>query len=138
MPNESDWTNWDASPNLAPSDLLAKSPKSWIAVAELDILCEEGKTYGELLRKAGVETELQVIPGSTHSILILDGKSYSLLLSDTTMLTFFKGKIVINSQIVRFLTVHSALKLGRKLVQDASEALAEAFGTKPTIKERHI
>lgn len=76
MPNEGDWSNWDASPNFTPSNLLAKSPKSWIAVAELDILCEEGKKYGEQLKQAGVETEVQVIPGSTHSILILDGGSH--------------------------------------------------------------
>jgi len=95
LPNPSDLANWDASPHLAPPELLAQSPKSWIAVAELDILCEEGKRYGGQLEALGVATEVQIIPGSTHSILVLDG----------------------------------ALRLGRKLVLDAAEALAEAFGS---------
>jgi acetyl esterase/lipase len=74
MPNESDWCNWDASPNLAPIDVLVKSPKTWIAVSELDILCEEGKAFGEQLKKFGVVAETVEYKGSTHSILILDGR----------------------------------------------------------------
>ncbi|KAF4624079.1 hypothetical protein G7Y89_g14094 [Cudoniella acicularis] len=72
LPNEKNWTNWDASPNFAPAALLAKSPKTWIAVAELDILCDEGVKFGEQLRAEGVDAEVVVYPGSTHSILILD------------------------------------------------------------------
>jgi hypothetical protein len=51
MPNKSDWSNWNVSPNLAPSDLLAKSPKTGVEMAELDIPCEEGPRYGDELRQ---------------------------------------------------------------------------------------
>jgi acetyl esterase/lipase len=73
LPNQADSKNWAASPNLAPEDLIAKSPPSWIGVSEQDILAAEGIAYGEQLRKAGVSTEVKVYPGSTHSILALDG-----------------------------------------------------------------
>lgn len=46
-----------------------------MGVSECDILFEEGKAYAELLRGNGVEVECVVYPGSTHSILSLDGKS---------------------------------------------------------------
>ncbi|KAH8653217.1 Alpha/Beta hydrolase protein [Tricladium varicosporioides] len=73
LSSKEDWSSWDASPNLAPPELLAKSPKTWIGAAELDILCQEAVEYGEQLKRVGVETEIVVYPGSTHSILILDG-----------------------------------------------------------------
>jgi len=73
LPNQSDWTNWDVSPNLAPKELLAKSPLTWIAIAELDILCKEAESYGALLKEVGVKTDVRVYEGSTHSLLILDG-----------------------------------------------------------------
>jgi len=100
MPNEDDWSLWSASPNLGPTELIAESPKSWIAVAELDILAPEGVAYGELLRKAGVEVGIKVYEGSTHSILALDGKflSYGLIIlldlySDTDSHRFIQGKL---------------------------------------------
>ncbi|KAH6710695.1 Alpha/beta hydrolase fold-3 [Leptodontidium sp. MPI-SDFR-AT-0119] len=70
-----DSKKWTASPNLAPKEILAKSPSVWMGVSECDILFEEGKAYAELLRGNGVEVECVVYPGSTHSILSLDGKS---------------------------------------------------------------
>ncbi|KAH6664993.1 Alpha/Beta hydrolase protein [Halenospora varia] len=73
LPNKEDWTNWDVSPNFAPPKLLAKSPKTWVAVAELDILCEEAVEYGKQLQSSGVQAKVVVYPGSTHSILIFDG-----------------------------------------------------------------
>ena len=36
-------------------------------------LCAEGMAYAELLRGLGVDVECVVYPGSTHSILALDG-----------------------------------------------------------------
>jgi acetyl esterase/lipase len=72
-PNETDWKNWDVSPNFAPKELQAKSPQTWIAAAELDILCQEAENYGALLKQLNVNTTLVVHEGSTHSLLILDG-----------------------------------------------------------------
>jgi len=63
LPNKKDWSNWDASPNFAPRELLGKSPRTWIAVAECGILC----------RREGVEVEVNVYKGSTDPVLILDG-----------------------------------------------------------------
>jgi len=76
MPHETDWSNWDASPNLAPPELLAKSPKTWIAAGELDILCQEAESYGTQLKELGVEAEVHIYKGSTHSLLVLDGMLY--------------------------------------------------------------
>lgn len=73
MPNASDWKNWNASPNLAPKELLERSPRTWIAVAECDLLCEEGRAFGELLRGSSVEVCISEYGGCTHSLLILDG-----------------------------------------------------------------
>jgi len=46
-----------------------------MGVSQMDILAREGIQYAELLKNAGVEVELKVYPGSTHSILALDGKT---------------------------------------------------------------
>jgi len=73
MPNEDDWAKWDASPIHAPSVLLAASPRTWIAAAEQDILCEEAIRYGNKLRENGVDTTVTVYDGSTHSLLMLAG-----------------------------------------------------------------
>ncbi|KII95688.1 hypothetical protein PLICRDRAFT_97380 [Plicaturopsis crispa FD-325 SS-3] len=67
LPDERDWGKWDASPTFAPRALIAQSPRTWIGVAELDILKPEGVAYGEQLREAGVETEIRIYEGSTHS-----------------------------------------------------------------------
>ncbi|RDB17250.1 hypothetical protein Hypma_001970 [Hypsizygus marmoreus] len=73
LPNEEDRTKWDASPIFAPAELLEKVPKAWIAVAELDILKEEGVRYSENMREAGVEVEVAVYEGGPHPIMAMDG-----------------------------------------------------------------
>lgn len=73
LPNEADWTKWDASPIFAPKELLAKTPKAWIAVCECDILKEEGEKYGEKLKEAGVDVEVRVYEGAPHPIMAMDG-----------------------------------------------------------------
>ncbi|KAG4421608.1 hypothetical protein IFR04_005227 [Cadophora malorum] len=73
LTNPEDSKKWTASPNLAPKDVLAKSPPVWMGVSECDILCAEGMAYAELLRELSVDVECVVYPGSTHSILALDG-----------------------------------------------------------------
>lgn len=71
--NAEDCLEWTASPNLAPKELLAKSPKTWIAIAECDLLAPEGIAYGKQLQEAGVEVEVKTYEGSTHSLLAASG-----------------------------------------------------------------
>ena len=78
LPNKADQLNYEASPNLAERDVLAKSPKTWIAVSELDLLAPEGLAFGQQLSEAGVEVEMKVYKGSTHSILALSGRLLSI------------------------------------------------------------
>ncbi|PPR01065.1 hypothetical protein CVT26_016012 [Gymnopilus dilepis] len=73
LPNKEDWTKWDASPIFAPEELLKKVPKAWIGVCELDILRDEGVKYGEKLKAAGVEVEVEVYKGAPHPVMAMDG-----------------------------------------------------------------
>ncbi|TVY44546.1 AB hydrolase superfamily protein [Lachnellula occidentalis] len=73
LPNPTHATSWTASPNFAPSALLAACPRTVIAVGECDLLAEEARRYGELLRREGVACEVMEYRGATHSTLILAG-----------------------------------------------------------------
>jgi len=73
LTNVADTKNWDASPCFAAPDLLSRSPSTFLAVAECDLLAPEGLQYGEKLQAAGVPTEMKVYQGATHSILVLAG-----------------------------------------------------------------
>ncbi|KAJ7254345.1 alpha/beta hydrolase fold-domain-containing protein [Mycena haematopus] len=73
LPNKEDYTKWDASPIFAPDALLAKVPKTWIAVCECDILCSEGVAFGKKLNAVGVETEVEVYKRAPHPIMAMDG-----------------------------------------------------------------
>ncbi|KAF9564021.1 hypothetical protein CPC08DRAFT_748599 [Agrocybe pediades] len=73
LPNQEDWTKWDASPLFAPDELVRQLPGAWIAVCEKDILKEEGVQYGDKLAKAGVEVEIEVYKGAPHPIMAMDG-----------------------------------------------------------------
>lgn len=70
---------WQASPNFAPVGLLAKSPRTWIAVGEQDLLAPEAEAYGKQLGEAWEQEEVEgevvvkSYEGSTHSILALNG-----------------------------------------------------------------
>ncbi|KAI0756932.1 lipase/ esterase [Daedaleopsis nitida] len=77
-PNSADWTKWDNSPIFAPEELFKKSPPAFIAVAELDILRDEGIAYGEKLKKAGIPAEVKVYKGAPHPIMAMDGKHLTL------------------------------------------------------------
>ena len=74
LPNEKDWSHWDASPLLAPQELLKNSPPTWIGVGELDILCKEDLAFGQRLEKSGIEVTTRIYKGSTHNTMSLDGK----------------------------------------------------------------
>ncbi|KAK6225565.1 lipase from carbohydrate esterase family ce10 [Colletotrichum tabaci] len=73
FPRPEDKARWDASPCFAPRDVLARSPRTWLAVAEVDLLTPEGLAYAAQLRDAGVEVETEVYKGATHSVLVLAG-----------------------------------------------------------------
>jgi acetyl esterase/lipase len=73
LPKEENCLEWTASPNLAPRGLLQKSPKTWIAVSEFDLLAPEGIAYGEQLKDVGVMVDLKTYEGSTHSLLAASG-----------------------------------------------------------------
>ena len=72
-PNADDWTKWDNSPLFAPDETFHKAPPAWVAVAELDILRDEGLAYAEKLRKAGVMVEIKIYKGAPHPIMAMDG-----------------------------------------------------------------
>ncbi|TCD62212.1 hypothetical protein EIP91_007217 [Steccherinum ochraceum] len=73
VPNVADRTKWDNSPILAPEEWFKLAPKAWIGVAERDILRDEGIAYGEKLKAAGVDVEIQVYKGAPHPIMAQDG-----------------------------------------------------------------
>lgn len=74
MPKEADRTKWDCSPIFAPDELLAKTPSTWVAVMELDILRDEGLAYAERLRKVGVPVTHKLYKKAPHQILAMDGR----------------------------------------------------------------
>lgn len=74
LPNEEDRKKWDASPIFAPDESFAKVPDAWIAVAELDILRDEGTAYAKKMRDAGREVEVKVYERAPHPIMAMDGK----------------------------------------------------------------
>lgn len=81
LPHESNRARWDASPLLAQDEMFHKVPKAWIAVAELDILRDEGIAYGNKLLTAGVPTKIHTYKGAPHPIMAMDG-TYRLINDD--------------------------------------------------------
>ncbi|KAG5650577.1 hypothetical protein H0H81_011764 [Sphagnurus paluster] len=73
LPDPETWTNWDASPLFASTEQLKTLPKTWIALAECDILCEEGQQYADKLKDAGVEVQAHVYKGAPHMAPTIDG-----------------------------------------------------------------
>ncbi|KAI9509075.1 Alpha/Beta hydrolase protein [Russula earlei] len=72
LPHEQTWARWDVSPLLAQDEMFRRVPKAWIAVAELDILRDEGIAYGNKLLAAGVPTEIKTYKGAPHPIMAMD------------------------------------------------------------------
>ncbi|KAI9444773.1 alpha/beta hydrolase fold-domain-containing protein [Lactarius indigo] len=73
LPQESTWARWDASPLLAQDEMFRRVPRAWIAVMELDILRDEGISYGKKLLKAGVPAEIKTYRAAPHPIMAMDG-----------------------------------------------------------------
>ncbi|KAG9314331.1 Alpha/Beta hydrolase protein [Chiua virens] len=89
VPNVVDREKWDCSPIFAPDELLAKSPPTWVAVMELDILRDEGLAYADRLKKVGVSVTSKMYKGAPHQILAMDVSNRVLavgreLVADTT------------------------------------------------------
>ena len=78
-PNEADWTKWDNSPLFGPDEAFKRAPPTWICVAELDILRDEGIAYAEKLQSFGVPTEVKIYKGAPHPIMAMDGKCIDVL-----------------------------------------------------------
>lgn len=74
LPRPEDWGKWEASPLYAPDDSFRGVPKTWIGVAELDILRDEGIAYGEKLKSYGKEVTIKVYPRAPHPIMANDGE----------------------------------------------------------------
>ncbi len=66
-------TDWLASPNHAPEDLLARLPPAFIAVAECDLLAPEEIAFADQLKAQAVAVDMRVYKGATHSVLVLAG-----------------------------------------------------------------
>lgn len=81
LPHEQTRARWDASPLLAQDEMFSKVPKAWIAVAELDILRDEGIAYGNKLLAAGVPAKINTYQGAPHPIMAMDG-TYRLIYDD--------------------------------------------------------
>ncbi|KAI1624197.1 alpha/beta hydrolase fold-domain-containing protein, partial [Exophiala viscosa] len=74
LPDPSQALNWDASPNHASPQLLTKVPRTWLAVAEQDLLAPEALLFAAQLRGAGVNVETVEYEGMTHTILAMNGR----------------------------------------------------------------
>lgn len=72
LPNESDWTNPEASPLFWQGD-WSKLPRGIVIVGELDVLRSEGEQFAAKLRDAGVKVDLTVQKGMPHPFLAMDG-----------------------------------------------------------------
>lgn len=73
LPDKSLETDWKVSPLFASKERLGKSPKTWVAIAEQDLLSTEGRDYIKALREAGVEVEVHSYPGMPHTMMALSG-----------------------------------------------------------------
>ena len=63
--NPADAEDWRASPLLTPS--LAGVAPAIVVTAECDVLHDDGATYAEALRSAGVPVEYREYPGMIHA-----------------------------------------------------------------------
>jgi acetyl esterase/lipase len=114
VPNEADWAKWDSSPLLAPDEAFKRSPPTWIGVAELDILRDEGLAYAEKLKSFGVPAEVKIYKGAPHPIMAMDGEYNNFSSVDQAQL---------------FSLIAGVLEVGKELVTDAAQALAKGLGT---------
>ena len=56
-----------ASPLLV-SSIPAHHPSAFVTVAARDFLRDEGIAYAQRLRSAGIDTQLEIVPGVPHNL----------------------------------------------------------------------
>ena len=71
LPDESDRTDWRASPLLAPSH--ADLPPAFVLTAGYDPLVDEGRAYAERLSAAGVEVTYREYADMVHGFVLFGG-----------------------------------------------------------------
>lgn len=69
LPNATDYTDWRASPLLAPS--LAGLPPAFLMTAGFDPLLDEGRAYAERLRGEGVPTDYREYSDMVHGFITM-------------------------------------------------------------------
>lgn len=74
--------DWKVSPIFAPSYLMSKLPKSWIAIAGQDMLSIEGLAYAQMLKEAAVDVSICEYEGVPHGMMAMSGKSFVIRISD--------------------------------------------------------
>jgi acetyl esterase/lipase len=114
LPDSARGSEWSASPNLAPDEVLSRSPKTWVAVADQDLLSPEALAFAEQLRDLQVEVEVKRYPGMPHNILAMNGES---ALSNRCSLDLLPWLIL----------EVGILSKGAQLVNDAGRVLRTAF-----------
>ena len=71
LPRKDDWTDWRASPLLAPS-LKGVAP-ALVLTAGFDALVDEGREYAERLKGEGVEVEYREYADMIHGFIVMGG-----------------------------------------------------------------
>jgi acetyl esterase len=71
LPRSEDWTDWRASPLLAPS-LKGVAP-AFVLTAGFDPLQDEGREYAERLKRDGVEVEYRDYADMIHGFIVMGG-----------------------------------------------------------------
>lgn len=67
--------DWQISPCFAPTDKLQRLPKTFIAIANQDMLSTEGLAYAEQLQSLGVAVDVKTYDGMPHGMMALAGES---------------------------------------------------------------
>jgi acetyl esterase len=71
LPDAKDWTDWRASPLLAP-DHRGVAP-AYVLTAGFDPLLDEGRAYADKLSAAGVQVEYREYPDMVHGFILFGG-----------------------------------------------------------------
>ncbi len=71
LPDRAAWTDWRASPLLAPSH--AGLPPALVLTAGYDPLVDEGRAYAEKLRQAGVAVRYREFSDMVHGFILFGG-----------------------------------------------------------------
>ena len=84
---------WQASPLLAPPEILRNCPPMLLLVAGVDIYYAEGLKFCEKVQKLDVSVELRIYPKAVHSFMLMDAVLPSGRQGMNDMVDFLKRKI---------------------------------------------